>query len=744
MAVIANYPIEMYTNVDGSPLSDGYLYFGVSGLEPTGNPVSIYWDALATIPASQPIRTIDGYPSRNGTRANVYVDGDYSLQVQDKKQYVLLTVLSALENNPMLGQGKTISTIADLRLYTPIANTGSSATQLVNLLGHTSVGDGGGGGFYWDAASTDSDNNGSIVKVATITTGRWLRLNSDVLSIKYFGAIAGQDNTAAIQATFDACSGTGTTVMMDVPSGISSKITISKNNVVVQGDQSIFAYTHPFTITPTDQIQLVMFAIEANYVTFKDLQIDGTAISVNALNAIYDTARLGGGNATFEFRPGTNFGLVDNVTVYNDVAFGGASVLFRETSNQMIARNSHFSADTSEAHSGCTGVSIWGNYGLVDGCTALELQDELFSITIGDYGKIVNCNAKITRADAGNLKTTGALIAVANGASYFTVANNIITGTTQAGILCYNATLNTGNDYGVITGNNINAGAVPITANDQQAWGINLDSSFTNVLIADNSIEYQGNGNGVNAGGVSFFSDGITLKGNKIIKKTGTDTAGIVVNNAVGGESVTISDNLIRGSDNVGIFLGAVDYGTNDIHIIDNVFEDSPYGIGNPFGAASTNLTIYEAGSIFRSMATGDTVNILPFETGRGTWTPQFNSGGDVASLNVTSANWYRVGNLVFIDFSITLTNLNITVGGNCSITGLPFPVSGTSSGTIGYHFDMLNAVNFECRLSGSSFQLTAGGTAGDTPPTSNTGGGGDNFKNTTTLVGSAVYTTDS
>jgi hypothetical protein len=38
-------------------------------------PVTVYWDAAGTIPAAQPLRTVNGYIMRGGTPANVFFDG---------------------------------------------------------------------------------------------------------------------------------------------------------------------------------------------------------------------------------------------------------------------------------------------------------------------------------------------------------------------------------------------------------------------------------------------------------------------------------------------------------------------------------------------------------------------------------------------------------------------------------------------------------------------------------------------
>lgn len=76
-------PYKLYTNLDGLPLDNGYIYFGVANQDAETVPVQMYWDAAGTIPASQPIRTVSGYIVRNGSPANIFSTGDHSITVKD-------------------------------------------------------------------------------------------------------------------------------------------------------------------------------------------------------------------------------------------------------------------------------------------------------------------------------------------------------------------------------------------------------------------------------------------------------------------------------------------------------------------------------------------------------------------------------------------------------------------------------------------------------------------------------------
>lgn len=89
------FPI--FTDIDGQPLEAGYVWLGTANLDPQTNPVPVYWDAGLTILAPQPIRTLAGYPSRNGSPGRLYVNGNYSIRVMNQNGSVVYSAPSATE-----------------------------------------------------------------------------------------------------------------------------------------------------------------------------------------------------------------------------------------------------------------------------------------------------------------------------------------------------------------------------------------------------------------------------------------------------------------------------------------------------------------------------------------------------------------------------------------------------------------------------------------------------------------------
>lgn len=95
LSIQPTFPI--FTETDGLPLENGYIWIGAANLDPQGNPINVYWDAALTIAAPQPIRTLNGYPSRSGTPGRLYVNSDYSIRVQNSKGSMVYSAPAATE-----------------------------------------------------------------------------------------------------------------------------------------------------------------------------------------------------------------------------------------------------------------------------------------------------------------------------------------------------------------------------------------------------------------------------------------------------------------------------------------------------------------------------------------------------------------------------------------------------------------------------------------------------------------------
>lgn len=119
------------------------------------------------------------------------------------------------------------NSIADLRLL-----DGGEGSGKASVAGYYAAGDGGGGDFYWDAASTETDNGGTVIKVTAVTTGRWKRLYSGAVNAQWFGNTAAGLITAA---TINA-------MPVDIDSDIVYDSAANPSNVNFNMESSVLGY----------------------------------------------------------------------------------------------------------------------------------------------------------------------------------------------------------------------------------------------------------------------------------------------------------------------------------------------------------------------------------------------------------------------------------------------------------------------------------------------------------------------
>lgn len=117
--IATDSPVPQFFDLDGSPLNNGSIYFGLPNLNPETNPVTVYWDIAATQPVAQPVKTTNGFITRDGTPANIFAASDYSITVKNKKgQLVIYTALATQFGNA--GQiGNVVSDSQTVMLNVP-------------------------------------------------------------------------------------------------------------------------------------------------------------------------------------------------------------------------------------------------------------------------------------------------------------------------------------------------------------------------------------------------------------------------------------------------------------------------------------------------------------------------------------------------------------------------------------------------------------------------------------------------
>jgi hypothetical protein len=131
MSVIVTQPFLLFYDRAGEPLENGYIYIGSPGTNPETNPITVYWDASLTTTAAQPIRTLAGYPSRNGSPSNIIASqSPYSILIKDKTGALVFSDLNF--SAPGFAQTQTITATAGQTLFNLSAgyNPGTNDLQV--------------------------------------------------------------------------------------------------------------------------------------------------------------------------------------------------------------------------------------------------------------------------------------------------------------------------------------------------------------------------------------------------------------------------------------------------------------------------------------------------------------------------------------------------------------------------------------------------------------------------------------
>lgn len=209
MAISVKTPFAQFFGLDGHPLENGSIFFGVENQDPEQFPTSVYWDEAALVPAAQPVRTISGYLDRNGAPAVIFANGAVSIKAKNSLGEQVFYAPSVFGGNvgvinisQVVGAFRNVKTIAELRALSKLTNTNAF------VAGYYTAGDGGGGPYWLDATDISSSDNGGTIIVAN-DGGRWKLQHVGVVSWKQFGAKMDgvADDWQAIQNGINALDG---------------------------------------------------------------------------------------------------------------------------------------------------------------------------------------------------------------------------------------------------------------------------------------------------------------------------------------------------------------------------------------------------------------------------------------------------------------------------------------------------------------------------------------------------------
>lgn len=184
---LGQVPAQWFTEAGDSALSGGKLQFFDVG---TSTPKAVYSDYQGLTAIGTTV-TLDA-----SGRANVWLSGLYRVQ--------LLTAANVPIGNHVDGIGIQIaanvgaSSVLSVETYTALRALDGDDVRVVAVEGRAANGDGGAGLFAWDAADTTTDDGGTILTPASNpASGRWVRIFSGDMDLRWFGNLTGTDDTTA-------------------------------------------------------------------------------------------------------------------------------------------------------------------------------------------------------------------------------------------------------------------------------------------------------------------------------------------------------------------------------------------------------------------------------------------------------------------------------------------------------------------------------------------------------------------
>jgi hypothetical protein len=281
-------PFTVFYDRSGQPLDAGYIYIGTAGINPEVSPISVYWDEALTAAAAQPIRTLAGYPSRDGSPSNIIASqSPYSIVVRDKTGALVYSDFSASN----IAYVETIASIAALQ-----ALQQSASSQVLVTYNHT-PGDGGGIFRYDSTDTTTADNGGTVIVDAA--GRRWKRQwDGPVHSDWFYAPHPSNAQTTALQAFLNS----GSNLFIDPGTVVSGPVTVPAGTTITGTRDAILKFN---TTSAGKHLELL-----GSNTTLDGFTVDGS----------YTTETYAGGYTSGHFGiyvGGTSGANINNLTLRN-------------------------------------------------------------------------------------------------------------------------------------------------------------------------------------------------------------------------------------------------------------------------------------------------------------------------------------------------------------------------------------------------------------------------------------------
>ena len=576
-----------------------------------------------------------------------------------------------------------VDSVTALKALTPAAG------DLAELQGYYTAGDGGGGQFYWDSASSLTDNGGTIIQPSSAPpTGRWIRTISIPIDVRWFGAKG--DNSTDDTTVLNNAIAADTYGLINFDQNATYLIsgTLSLNNAVtvnLNGSTIQFVSSVSTTNTPA-------FTVGSNNVTIMNGIINGT------YNPATDVPTPGVGPYGVKNTSGYSNLLIQGLTIQNVQSYGinTANAANLRILNCRLINTGYISIFCNNTTAGLVAGLVNGNVIDRSGIPANHITQPCVAIrgssTTTNTTGLIFTNNKIT-AQAAPTDATAACMELRYMNSGTVDNNTFVNGAIGLSIVfttyisaAANSFFNCG--YGIeIADGSFN------TLNSNVINGNSLSSS-TGILL-DGTTNYatfntisNNNISGITLSGIEVYKGS---SNNNIIGGQITDsTSGQSCINIIGAQSTLITGVMLSGSStgSRAIMLDSSSYSTNTSYItsgtiINNCtffnFASSAINIYAPNGGTITGMrftnNVLNSGTMLLATYGSGATNSSPYYYGN---SPEL-IGSKVILATGTNAS---AGSSTLAAGTVTVSNTLVT---SSSLILLSVSVVGGTQGILSY-----------------------------------------------------------
>lgn len=391
-------PFDIFLDLAGDALDEGYVWIGQPNKDPRSYPVPVFLDAALTMPMAQPMRTNAGYIVRGNAPTFLYISGNYSVLVQDKtgRQVYYISDFLLIGNSAAASLADVAKVVADLaNAVDPLKGAASigramqgastvvelktlstsGPSRYAELFGYYAKGDGGGGLYYVP------DSFVGLVEGPTVVLandgGFWCLNHNGIVSIRQAGAKSdGTDTTAKIQPLLDFSG----VKRVNVDPGIFRVTNLKISRAMTFSGAGAVSVIQS-TSSTDDSIEVASGLTSMTGVVVENMTIDSLVTKISGFG-LRQSASDGGAMYLSHFRnidisgghksgvaiESTVWCTLDSITV-KKIGVAGIGLLFRGSAGGKSASNCMVSKfRVLEGSSGADSVGLWidsyseGNY----------------------------------------------------------------------------------------------------------------------------------------------------------------------------------------------------------------------------------------------------------------------------------------------------------------------------------------------------------------------------------------------